>query len=94
MFRIVFKPEARRQLKRVRRHDAVAIVDSIERYLQGEPERISKSSIKRLRGHQDATFRLRVYDYRVFYDVVEDRVEIVQVLHKSETPLFYKEARR
>jgi mRNA-degrading endonuclease RelE of RelBE toxin-antitoxin system len=32
-----------------------------------------------------------VGDYRVFYDVMDDRVEIVQILHKSETPAFYKE---
>jgi mRNA-degrading endonuclease RelE of RelBE toxin-antitoxin system len=48
-------------------------------------------SIKRLRGLQQATFRLRVQDYRIFYDVTEDRVEIIQVLHKSETPSFYRE---
>ena len=94
MFRIVFKPQARRQLKRMKRHDAVAIVDSIERHLQTEPERTSKSSIRRLRGQQDTTFRLRVHDHRVFYDVIEDRVEIAQILHKTEPSLFYKEETR
>jgi len=74
----------------MRRFDAAAVLDSIERHIQEEPERTSRSSIKRLRGQQDATFRLRVGDWRVFYDVAEDRVEIVQVLHKSETPAFYR----
>ena len=52
--------------------------------------RTSRATIKRLRGQQETTFRLRVRDYRVFYDVVDDRVEIVQILHKSETPTFYR----
>lgn len=65
-------------------------MDAIERYLREEPERASQTSIKRLRGQQQTTFRLRVGDYRVFYDVVEDRVEIVQILHKSETESFYQ----
>jgi mRNA-degrading endonuclease RelE of RelBE toxin-antitoxin system len=91
MFRIAFKPAAVRQLKALRRYDCTAILEEIERHLRDEPERTSRTSIKRLRGHQDATFRLRVGEYRIFYDVGEDTVEIIQILHKSETHLFYKE---
>ncbi len=94
MFKIVFKPEALRQLKKLKRYDAVAIVDAIDRHLHEEPEKPGKSSIKRLRGRQDSTFRLRVQSYRVFYDVIEDRVQVIQILHKSETPLFYRERRK
>lgn len=89
MFGIVFKPEARRKLKRMKTYHAVAILDAIERHLREEPEKISRSSIRRLRGKQQTTFRLRVQGYRVFYDVIEDRVEIIQILHKSETEGFY-----
>ena len=90
MFRIVFKALAIQRLKRMRRFDVVTIVDSIERHLSVEPERTTRGSIKRLRGRQETTYRLRVRDYRVFYDVIDDRVEIVQILHKSETPFFYR----
>lgn len=89
MFEIVFKPLAIKQLKKMKRYYAGFVVDAIERYLSEEPEKIH-GSIKRLRGRQEATFRLRVRDYRVFYDVAEDRVEIIQILHKSETPVFYQ----
>jgi mRNA-degrading endonuclease RelE of RelBE toxin-antitoxin system len=75
----------------MRRFEAVTIVDSIERALATEPERTTRGSIKRLRGRQDATYRFRVGHYRVFYDVVDDRVEVVQILHKSETVSFYGE---
>jgi mRNA-degrading endonuclease RelE of RelBE toxin-antitoxin system len=90
MFRIVFKPSAIQRLKRMRRFDAVVIVDSIERHLSVEPERATRGSIKRLRGRQATTYRLRVRDYRVFYDVIDDRVDVVQILHKSETTSFYR----
>ena len=91
MFRIQFMPEAANDLRRIKRYHAAAIVDAIERRLAQEPERITRGSIKRLRGPQHATFRLRVGNYRIFYDVREDRVEILRILHKSETGSFYQE---
>ena len=90
MFEIVFRPLAIKQLKKMKRYHAGIIVDSIERHLSEEPEKLH-GSIKRLRGKQEATFRLRVQAFRVFYDVTEDKVDIIQILHKSETPSFYQE---
>lgn len=89
MFGIVFKPLAIEQLKKMKRYYAGFVVDAIERHLSEEPEK-THGSIRRLRVKQEATFRLRVQDYRVFYDVAEDRVEIIQILHKSETASFYR----
>ena len=91
MFRIVFRPGAAGQIRRLRRVDAVAVLDAIETHLQYEPERLSRSRVKRLRGTQGATYRLRVGEYRVFYDVVEDQVIVAAVLHKQETVGFYRE---
>jgi mRNA-degrading endonuclease RelE of RelBE toxin-antitoxin system len=91
MFEIVIKPTAQRQLARLRRFHAISILDAIQLHLSHEPERTSRSRIKKLRGRQGATFRLRVGDYRVFYDVVDSVVTIVAVMHKAETARFYKE---
>lgn len=91
MFRIVIRSSAAAQIRRLRRGDAVAILDAIETHLRHEPDRVSRSRIKRLRGRQTATYRLRVGDYRVFYDIAEDEVMIVAVLHKRETAEFYQE---
>ena len=91
MFRIEFKPQALTDLKRIKRYHATAIVNAIERHLAEEPERITRGSIRRLRGRQQTTFRLRVGEYRVFYDVREARVEIVRIFHKAETRTFCKE---
>jgi mRNA-degrading endonuclease RelE of RelBE toxin-antitoxin system len=55
---------------------------------------VSRARIKRLRGEQDATYRLRVSEYRVFYDVLASQVVVTAVLHKQETTGFYQEESR
>lgn len=94
MFRIGVRPGAAEQIRRLRGVDAVAIIDALETHLRDEPERVSRTRIKRLRGKQDATFRLRVGEYRVFYDVLEGQVIVTAVLHKRETAAFYREEQR
>lgn len=91
MFEVVVQPTALQQLRRLRRVDATAILDALHRYLRHEPDRPNRSRIKRLRGKQDATYRLRVGEYRVFYDVGEGVVTVVAVLHKRDTVRFYRE---
>lgn len=83
-------PSAVRQLRRLRRIDGVRILDAIETHLRDEPERPTRTAIKRLRGRQDATYRLRVGDFRLFYDVDGQTVTIIAVLHKRETETFYR----
>ncbi|MGH7263629.1 MAG: type II toxin-antitoxin system RelE family toxin [Candidatus Rokuibacteriota bacterium] len=53
-----------------------------------------RGRVKRLRGRQDATYRLRVGDHRVFYDVLERHVVVTAVLHERETAGFYREEER
>ena len=91
MFQIAGRPRAAAQIRRLRRVDAVAILDALETYLRYEPERVSQVRIKRLRGNQNATYRLRVGEYRVFYDVREGQVIVTTVFHKRETLTFYRE---
>jgi mRNA-degrading endonuclease RelE of RelBE toxin-antitoxin system len=91
MFDVAVRPGAAAQIRGLRRVDAVAILDALETYLRHEPERVSRARIKRLRGKQDATYRLRVGEYRVFYDVREGHVMVTALLHKRETVEFYRE---
>jgi mRNA-degrading endonuclease RelE of RelBE toxin-antitoxin system len=91
MFRIVVRPRAAAQIRRLRRVDAVAILDAMETHLRHQPDRVSRSRIKRLRGSRAATYRLRVGDYRIFYDLAEAEVVVSAVLHKRETAEFYGE---
>lgn len=46
--------------------------------------KLSKSRIKRLRGFVKPQYRLRIGDIRVFYDIEEERVEVLAIVPKSE----------
>ncbi len=96
VYTITLKPSAVADLDALRRYDATQIADAMERYLQDDPTKESKSRIKRLRGISYPDFRLRVGDYRVFYMVDKDacRVDVLRVMHKDETVLYYKELKR
>lgn len=56
----------------------------MESHLRNEPEKTSKSRIKRLRGLHRPQYRLRDDDVRIFYDVAGDRVEILAIVAKSD----------
>jgi mRNA-degrading endonuclease RelE of RelBE toxin-antitoxin system len=56
-------------LRNMRAYDRRAVLDTIERVLPSTPTQTSKSRIKRLRGVDSPQYRLRVGDFRVFYDV-------------------------
>ena len=58
--------------------------DAIERHLRYEPQKVSRSSIKRLRGINRPQYRLRIGEVRVFYDVGEDSVAILAIVPKSQ----------
>ena len=57
---------------------------ALERHLRHEPEKLSKSRIKRLRGLSRPQYRLRVGEIRVFYDVTSDTVVVLAIIAKSE----------
>jgi mRNA interferase RelE/StbE len=84
-FEIIFAPEALDDVKRLSRPDARMIVDAVERHLRHAPELLSKSRIKRLRELRSPQYRLRIDEWRVFYDVAGGEVLIRGVVKKSET---------
>lgn len=95
-YKIVLKRSAMADLDALRKYDATQIADAMERQLQHDPTKESKSRIKRLRGISNPDYRLRVGDYRVFYVVDEDarRVDVLRVMHKDHTLPYYKELKR
>jgi len=84
-FEIVLAPEAVADLKRLKASLRTTIRAALETHLRHEPEKRSKSRIKRLHGLSKPQFRLRVGDVRVFYDVTGSTVEILAIVSKSET---------
>jgi mRNA interferase RelE/StbE len=68
----------------LRAFDRTAILDQIEQVLRVNPMIESKARVKRLREPAPSQYRLRVGEFRVFYDVEEDAVLILQVLSKQQ----------
>ena len=93
VYTIMLKRSAIADLDALRKYDATQIADAMERHLQRNPTKESKSRIKRLRGINNPDYRLRVGDYRIFYvvDEVARRVDVLRVMHKDQTLRYYKE---
>jgi len=90
-FNIVLAPEAARQLRALSSHVRAEVLDAIERHLRHEPEKLSRSRIKRLRGLARPQYRLRVGEVRVFYDVEEERVEVLAIIDKAQAAAWLEE---
>jgi mRNA interferase RelE/StbE len=83
-YEIRYSNEAVEQLRKLRAFDRTAVLDQIEEILSVNPTVTSKSRIKRLREPAPTQYRLRVGDFRIFYDVEEEAVLIIQILSKQD----------
>jgi mRNA-degrading endonuclease RelE of RelBE toxin-antitoxin system len=86
-FEIRYSSKAVKQLKACRAFDRATILDEIEQTLTVNPTVQSKARVKKLRQPAPTQFRLRVGDFRVFYEVDEatDVVSVVQILSKADS---------
>jgi len=71
-FEIVLAPEAVEDLRSLEAHTKGAGRAALEEHLRHQPERVSKSRIKRMRGLSRPQYRLRVDALRVFYGLFTD----------------------
>ena len=90
-FEIVLAPEAAAALVNLPAFHRARIRDVLERHLRHEPAKISKSRIKRLRGVSQPQFRLRVDEFRVFYDISGQEVQILAIVSKEEAEAWLAE---
>ena len=93
-YEIRYSNEVVEQLKKLRVFDRTAILDQIGQVLIADPTAVSKSRVKRLREPAPTQYRLRVGEFRVFYDVAEEAVLIIQVLSKQDSIDFRSSSRR
>ena len=77
-------PGAVRDLRGLSAFERTQVRRAIETHLRHEPEKLSRSRIKRLRGLRRPQYRLRVGEIRVFYDVSPGRVEILTIISKAQ----------
>ena len=76
---IVWKEEARADLRRIDRETALEILHCTDRYLTTR-----NGDVKKLKPPQTG-FRLRCGDYRLFFQVCgEDAIEVIGVRHRRE----------
>ena len=87
-FDIILAPEAIADLKRLKGNVRGVVRDALETHLRHEPEKTSRSRIKRLRGLSRPQYRLRVDECRVYYDVMYGTVEVLAIVPESETELW------
>ncbi len=71
MFEIEFTPEAMDDLKALRKHEQVRILDALETQLRHQPTEATRNR-KRLRANEVAGWELRIGKFRVFYNADED----------------------
>lgn len=87
-FEIVLAPQAVEDLKRLPANVRATVRTALEAHLRHEPEKTSRSRVKRLRGLLRPQYLLRVGEVRVFYDVSGATVEILAIVAKSEAELW------
>ncbi|MGH7412240.1 MAG: type II toxin-antitoxin system RelE family toxin [Candidatus Methylomirabilis sp.] len=90
-YEIILAPEAVQDMHRLPARDRSRIREALERHLRYEPSKESRTSIKRLRGIVRPQYRLRVGEFRVFYDVSQSSVEILAVVPKSQVEGWLKD---
>lgn len=90
-YEIIFAPEAIQDLKRLSARDRSIIRDELEQHLRYEPEKVSRSRIKRLRGIRRPQYRLRVGESRIYYDIVVDTIELLAIVQKSDAAAWLAE---
>ena len=90
LYNIQYADEAVRDLRALRAFEQRAILNAIEQQLGANPTQVSRTRIKEMRQPYWSQYRLRVDDFRVYYDVdvAQRTVSILRVLEKGsgETP--------
>ena len=82
-YEIILSLDAKNSLQKLKGNLRSIIRNGIIEYLSFEPEKVSKSRIKRLKGIEKPQFRLRIDDIRIYYDVNEVTVEILAIVTKE-----------
>ncbi len=92
-FEIEFATEAETDLDGTQPFYRKQILNGIEEHLRHAPMQVSRARIKQLRSVISPAFRLRVGEYRVFYDVDEVRqvVTVLRVLSKEHSLQYLEE---
>ena len=90
-YRIVFTDNAVDDFNSLSARWRAIVRDSIRLFLTHEPDRQSKSRIKRLRDLRHPQFRIRGGEIRIFYDLTYTDVVIMAIMTKEKAIEWLKE---
>jgi len=87
-YEIRYADAAVADIRGLRTIDQRQVLDGIELHLTHQPRFVSKSRIKAMRQPFWSQYRLRLDDFRVYYDVDDEShlVHVLRVLTKSTQP--------
>jgi len=79
--------QAEADLAALKAFQRAELMDAIDQHLTHTPTAVSRSRIKRLRLLDSPAYRLRVGNYRVYYDVDEplQGVRVLRILGKADS---------
>jgi len=92
-FEALFAREAESDFGQIRLFYRRQILDAIEAHLSYTPTEVRRSRVKRLRLLESPAYRLRVGDFRVYYDVdeMEQVVTVLRILSKEQSLVYLGE---
>jgi mRNA interferase RelE/StbE len=81
MYEIIFDKKVIKDLKRIDKIWQVKIIQKIDEVLRTNPH-----EGKRLMGNMSNFFRLRVGDYRIIYEIIDEAimVEVIKIAHRKD----------
>ncbi|HEV3138138.1 MAG TPA: type II toxin-antitoxin system RelE/ParE family toxin [Pirellulales bacterium] len=90
-FQIQYAEAAANDIRALRAFDQRKVLDGIEEHLTHQPQQTSRSRIKAMGQPFWSQYRLRIDDFRIYYDIDEENhvVNVLRVLEKGAeaTPL-------
>lgn len=76
-YNIVYKKSVHRDLKKIKKTEAVKIIDQLEKDLSNKPD-----SYPVLKGQFAGLRKYRVGDYHVIYAIIEKNVLVLRIGHR------------
>jgi mRNA interferase RelE/StbE len=90
-FHLVFHPAAKKELDKMDHQVKVFIVQALALFIEQydaryETDLMKQSKIKKLQGEWSGFYRLRLRDYRVIYEKINDQlvIHIIRIAHRKE----------
>jgi mRNA interferase RelE/StbE len=90
-YSLEFHPAAKKELDKLDSQIKVFLIQSLALFIEKydniyEIEMMKQSKIKKLQGEWSGFYRLRLRDYRVIYEKINDQlvIHIIRVAHRKE----------